>query len=99
VSPDGEVLVVADDDSVLRWFDTTTWKKTNENSEFLLESFALTFAPDSKQVLVGVPMHPSRCSMRRPRSRYMCFPAQAGSYVVAIEMLSNNQAAAAYLPR
>ena len=53
VSPDGKLLVVAGDDTVLRWYDTTTWQKTREYRGFMLETFALAFTPDGKSVLAG----------------------------------------------
>jgi WD40 repeat protein len=53
VSPDGKTLVLAGDDTVLRWYDTGTWKPIQENRDFLLETFAVAFTPDGKQVLAG----------------------------------------------
>ncbi len=52
-SPDGKQVVVAGDDTVIRWYDTATWQKTREYSGFLLETFAMTFTPDGKQLLAG----------------------------------------------
>ena len=52
-SPDGKQLVVAGDDTVVRWYDTATWQKTREYSGFLLETFAMTFTLDGKQLLAG----------------------------------------------
>ena len=52
-SPDGKQVVVAGDDTVIRWYDTATWQKTREYSGFLLETFAMAFTPDGKQLLAG----------------------------------------------
>jgi hypothetical protein len=53
VSPDGKLLVVAGGDTVVRWYNTATWQKTAENRDFLLDTFAIAFAPDGKEVLLG----------------------------------------------
>jgi WD40 repeat protein len=52
-SPDGKLLVLAGDDTMLRWYDTATWQKTREYSGFLLETFAMKFSPDGKELLAG----------------------------------------------
>jgi WD40 repeat protein len=97
VSPDGSVLVVAGDDTALRWYETTTWKKTNENGQFLLESFALAFTPDGKQLLVGGADGRITVLDAVTAKQIRVLPAQAGSYVVAIEMLGSKEAATVYL--
>jgi WD40 repeat protein len=53
VTPDGKLLVAAGDDTIIRWYDTATWKKTRENRDFLLETFVLAFTGDGKQLLAG----------------------------------------------
>ena len=53
VSPDGKLLVTADGDTVVRWYDTTTGQKLREYRGFKLETFGLTFTRDGKQVLAG----------------------------------------------
>lgn len=52
-SPDGKLFVAAGGDTVLRWYDTTSWQKIRENRGFLLETFALEFTPSGKQLLAG----------------------------------------------
>ena len=52
-SPDGRQFALAGDDTVIRWYETSGWQKTREYSGFLLETFALVFTPDSKQLLAG----------------------------------------------
>jgi WD40 repeat protein len=53
VSPDGRLLVAAGDDTMIRWYDTATWKLTRQNRDFLLETFALAFTLDGKELLAG----------------------------------------------
>ena len=53
ISPDGKVLVLAGDDTVLRWYDTVSWKLLKQNKDFLLETFSVSFTPDGKQVVAG----------------------------------------------
>jgi len=93
VSPDGKLLVAAGDDTVLRWYDTATWKKTHENREFLLETFALTFTPDGKHVLAGGA--DARITvLDAATARHLGqFPPEAGSSVTAIDFLGDKQRA------
>ncbi len=53
VSPDGKLLVTADGDTVIRWYDTATWQRVREFRGFKLETFGLAFTRDGKQVLAG----------------------------------------------
>jgi WD40 repeat protein len=54
-SPDGNLLVTADGDTVIRFYDTSTWKMLHEYRGLTLESFAVVFTTDNKRVLVGGP--------------------------------------------
>jgi WD40 repeat protein len=54
-SPDGKLLVTADGDTVIRFYDTATWKMLHEDRELTLESFAVAFTTDGRSVLVGGP--------------------------------------------
>jgi WD40 repeat protein len=94
VSPDGKTLVAAGDDTVLRWYDTATWKKTREYNGFLLETFALTFTPDGKRVLAGgadARITVMDAATAKPLRQ---MPPEAGSYVVEIDLLGDKQRAA-----
>jgi len=94
LSPDGKLLVVAGDDTVLRWYDTATWQKTHENHEFLLETFAVAFTPDGKQVLAGGA--DSRISVLDAATAKTVrqLPPEAGSYIVALDILGDKRSAA-----
>jgi WD40 repeat protein len=95
VSPDGKMLVLAGDDTVLRWYDTSTWKPINENHDFLLETFAVTFTPDGKQVLAGGA--DSRISVLDAATTKIVrqSPPQAGAYIVGLLIVGNPPGAAA----
>jgi len=95
VSPDGKLLVAAGDDTVLRWYDTATWKRTRENSDFLLETFALTFTPDGKHVLAGGADARITVLDATTAKQLRQFPPEAGSSVAAIDVLGDKQSAAA----
>jgi WD40 repeat protein len=95
LSPDGKLLVAAGDDTVVRWYDTTTWQRTLENRDFLLETFALAFTPDGKQLLAGGADSRITVLDAATAKAVRQLPAQAGSYIVAIELLGNKQHAAA----
>lgn len=53
VSPDGKMLVTTGADTVVRFYDTTSWKKIHEYRELLLEPFAAAFSADGKYAIVG----------------------------------------------
>ena len=54
LSPDGSLLATAGGDSVIRIYDTATWKMLHENrSATKLEMFDLDFTPDGKEFLTG----------------------------------------------
>ena len=93
-SPDGKLLVTAGGDTVLRWYDTTTWKQTHEHRGFLLETFALAFTPDGKHVVAGGA--DSRLTLFDAASAKQVrqLPPDAGSYIVDIEFLGRTQRAA-----
>ncbi len=52
-SPDGKLLVTADGDTVIRYYDTSNWKLVHEYRGLLLETFTIAFTADGKHVLVG----------------------------------------------
>jgi len=52
-SPDGKLLVVADGDTVIRFYDTATWKLLHEYRGLKLETFTVKFTPDGRHVLLG----------------------------------------------
>jgi WD40 repeat protein len=54
-SPDGKLLVTADGDTVIRFYDSATWKILHEYRGLTLETFAVTFTTDGKRVLIGGP--------------------------------------------
>lgn len=91
VSPDGKLLVAAGDDTVLRWYDTATWKKTRENSDFLLETFALAFTPDGKHVLAGGADARITVLDAATAKQIRQFPPEAGSSVAVIDVLGDKQ--------
>jgi WD40 repeat protein len=95
VSPDGKMVVLAGDDTVLRWYDTSTWKPTRENHDFLLETFAVAFTPDGKQVLAGGA--DSRISVLDAASAKVVRQTQpeAGAYIVGLLPIEDPPGAAA----
>lgn len=94
VSPDGKTLVIVGNDTVLSWYDTATWKKTHENREFLLETFALTFTPDGKQVLAGGADARITVLDAATAKQVKQFPKDNGSYIVGLELLGGESRAA-----
>jgi WD40 repeat protein len=54
-SPDGKLLVTADGDTVIRFYDAATWKTLHEYRGLTLETFAVAFTTDGKRVLIGGP--------------------------------------------
>lgn len=52
-SPDGRLLVTADGDTVIRFYDTANWRPLHEYRGRLLETFTVEFTPDGKHVLLG----------------------------------------------
>ncbi len=97
VSPDGKLLVAGGGDTVVRWYDTTTWQKTREYNGFLLDTFALTFTPDGKYLLAGGA--DSRITIFDVASgkQVRQLPPQEGSSVGDIDFLSDHsQALTAY---
>ena len=52
-SSDGKLLVTTGADTVVRFFDTTTWKQVRENRELTLEPFAVSFTAGGKAVVLG----------------------------------------------
>lgn len=53
LSSDGKQLATAEGDTVLRVYDTSTWKVTREYTEIKLETFALAFTTNGKYLLAG----------------------------------------------
>jgi len=97
VSPDGKLLVVAGDDTVLRWYNTATWQKTLENREFLLETFALTFTASGKEVLAGGADARITVLDAATAKSVLQLPPETGTYIVALDVFGEQQAAAIYL--
>jgi WD40 repeat protein len=54
-SSDGKLLVTADGDTAIRFYDTSTWKMLHEYRGVTLETFAVAFTIDGKRVLIGGP--------------------------------------------
>jgi len=54
-SPDGKLLVTADGDTVIRFYDTASWNMLYEYRGLTLESFAVAFTTDGNRVIVGGP--------------------------------------------
>jgi len=94
LSPDGKLLVVAGDDTVLRWYDTKTWKQTLENRNFLLETFALAFTADGKQVLAGGADARITVLDALAAKTLRQLPAEKGSYIVQLELFGAGPSAA-----
>jgi len=53
VSPDGKLLATAEGDTILRVYDTSTWKIVSEYRGLKLETFAVAFTGDGKYLLAG----------------------------------------------
>jgi WD40 repeat protein len=54
-SPDGKLLVTADGDTAIRFYDAATWKMLHEYRGLTLETFAVAFTTDGKRALIGGP--------------------------------------------
>jgi WD40 repeat protein len=88
-SPDGKILVTAAGDTVLRWYDTSTWQKTKEYRDFLLDTFALQFTPDGKQLLAAGA--DSRITVLDPATARQLrqLPPEAGAFIGSLDLLRN----------
>jgi tricorn protease-like protein len=53
ISSDGKQLATAEGDTVLRVYDTSTWKVEREYPDLKLETFAVAFTVDGKFLLAG----------------------------------------------
>lgn len=93
VSPDGKLLVVAGGDTVLRWYNTSTWQKTAENRDFLLDTFALAFTPDGKEVLVGGADARITVADAATAKPIRQFPPDAGSSVAVLDVFGDQKTA------
>jgi WD40 repeat protein len=91
VSLDGKLLVVAGDDTVLRWYDTATWNKKAENRDFLLETFALQFTPDGKFLLTGGADSRITLLDAATGKQVRQLAPNPGSYITDIEMMGDKQ--------
>ncbi len=54
-SPDGKLLVTADGDTAIRFYDSSNWKMLHEYRGLTLESFGVAFTADGKRALIGGP--------------------------------------------
>jgi WD40 repeat protein len=91
VSPDGKLMVAAGDDTVVRWYDTETWKKTREYRGFLLETFTLSFTPDGKKVMAaGADSRITLLDTATAKPTHQ-LPAESGSYIVYIDSLGDTK--------
>jgi len=54
-SPNGKLLATADGDTVVRFYDTSTWQMVREYRGLTLESFAVAFTNDGNRTEVGGP--------------------------------------------
>ncbi len=54
-SPDGRLLLTADGDTVVRFYDTATWKMLHEYRGLTLETFAAAFTTDGQRAVIGGP--------------------------------------------
>jgi WD40 repeat protein len=54
-SPDGKLLVTADGDTMIRFYDTANWKMLHEYRGVTLETFGVAFTTEGKHVLIGGP--------------------------------------------
>jgi hypothetical protein len=54
-SPDGKLLLTADGDTVVRFYDTATWKMLHEYRGLTLETFAVAFTTDGQRAMIGGP--------------------------------------------
>ena len=97
LSPDGKTLVIAGNDTVLRWYNTATWERTHESRDFLLETFALTFTPDGTQVLAGGADARITVLDAATAKQVKQLPKDTGSYIVGLELLGDDNAATLYL--
>jgi WD40 repeat protein len=96
VSPDGKLLVVAGGDTVLRWYNTATWQKTTENRDFLLDTFALAFTPDGREVLIGGADARITVADAATGKPVRQLPPDAGSAVAVLDVFGDHKTAAIY---
>lgn len=54
-SPDGKLLITADGDTVIRFYNTSTWQLLHEYRGLTLETFAVAFTTDGKRAMIGGP--------------------------------------------
>jgi WD40 repeat protein len=94
VSPDGKLLAIAGGDTPVRFYDTATWQKTHENRDFLLETFALEFTADGKQVLVGGADARITVLDAATAKTVRELPTDDGSYIIALAMMADQHSAA-----
>lgn len=96
VSPDGKILVVAGGDTILHWYDTSTWQKTHENRDFLLDTFTLAFTPDGKEVLAGGADARITVLDAATAKQVRQLPREAGSSVGLLDVFGDQQTLAIY---
>jgi WD40 repeat protein len=90
-TPDGKLLVTAAGDTVLRWYDTTTWQKTREYRDFLLDTFSLEFMPDGKQLVAAGADSRITVLDAATAQKVRQMPPQAGQFIDWLELLGDGQ--------
>ncbi len=93
VSPDGKLLVAGGGDTVVRWYDTTTWQMLLEYDGFLLDTFTLVFTPDGKYLLAGGADARVTVFDAATGKQLRQLPPQAGASVGDIDFLSDHSEA------
>ena len=93
VSPDGKLLAAAAGDTIIRFYDTASWQKVREYGDFLLDTFSLQFTPDGKELLAGGADARITVVDAATAKQVRQLPADAGSYIVSIDLLHEGQRA------
>ncbi len=95
-SPDGKWLVTTGGDTVVRFFDTATWKQVRENRDLTLEPFAVQFTGNGKQVVVAGA--DGRLTLIDPDTGKAMrkLPAE-DDYIQEIHVVNANQVVAVYM--
>jgi WD40 repeat protein len=92
-SPDGRLLVAGGTDTVVRAYDTTSWKLIHDYRKFTLEPFAGAFTADGRYFLVGGADNRITVFDTKNGAEFRKLPASP-DVVAEIRPLSNNTALA-----